>query len=217
MRNGNPTEPPHFARLVVLPEKLSYLRPLLEAFPKALERYHTQKDGDVAWNYHERACTGFLAAAAWLAGGVALEEWRHEKADSKSGRCDLYVRVVDRNISLEAKHCFCRLGTAASTRETVERALAAARADARDLKVPTDTKLAVAFAGAALTEKTRWTSEPHDLIAEWIEDLKSLVEQRSLANRTALLIVHEKISTPRPKAKWQPLGLAVILQQVSRK
>ena len=69
--------------------------------------------GDLPWYYHERAQIGFLAAAAWRLGGVALEEWRTDKIShdgpSRNGRGDLWVQLKSGAWHIEAKHVTVRL------------------------------------------------------------------------------------------------------------
>lgn len=56
--------------------------------------------GDVPWGYNERASLSTFAAAVWLSGAIALEEYVEEKdragsamgrKKQRKGRCDLYV------------------------------------------------------------------------------------------------------------------------------
>lgn len=89
-------------------------KPVLRQWRKAIGRYNSQMGDDFAWHYHERACIGFLAAAAWLAGGVALEEWREDKhagAERRKGRCDLYLYSAPCDLFIEAKHLWLPIGT----------------------------------------------------------------------------------------------------------
>ncbi len=64
-------------------------------------------DRELSLYYKERPQVGFLAAAAFAAGGVALEEWGTEKAEGY-GRSDLWIRLcpqtTDEDYSIEAKH-----------------------------------------------------------------------------------------------------------------
>lgn len=65
------------------------------------------QDGELSLYYRERPQIGFLAAAAFAAGGVALEEWGTEKNEGY-GRNDLWVRLCPQteaeDYTIEAKH-----------------------------------------------------------------------------------------------------------------
>jgi hypothetical protein len=97
------------------PTNLPGCRRILTHWIKVARRYRARTPGDVIWEYHERANTGFLAAAVWLAGGVALEEWRTEKKSDlgpkRQGRGDLWVRCGRLILHAEAKHQWVELGS----------------------------------------------------------------------------------------------------------
>jgi hypothetical protein len=79
------------------------------------------------FSYTERPQIGFLAAAIWQSNGIALEEWKSEKAGNPSGavcpdysgRCDLWFTTNRRPPAkhggwyLEAKHLWMRAGRVA--------------------------------------------------------------------------------------------------------
>ncbi len=70
------------------------------------ERCHS--DGDCAFWYRERPNVGLLAAAVWLHGGTALEEYGAFKTKGR-GRCDLWLRIRNTSFGCEAKHLFLKL------------------------------------------------------------------------------------------------------------
>lgn len=98
-------------RTTAIPE----FRPILENWLLLQDRYLRRwSSQDVAWIYGERASLSVLAAAAWQAGGIALEEFSTEKKRSHSGsaipvetgaqgRCDLYVNIRGQDFLIEAK------------------------------------------------------------------------------------------------------------------
>lgn len=61
---------------------------------------------DAFWWYRERTWIGFLAAAVWRLGGVALEEYACKKSGGKlgKGRVDLYFNLEHEGFIAEAKH-----------------------------------------------------------------------------------------------------------------
>jgi hypothetical protein len=83
------------------------LQDILQKWLITQSRYAGKVKGDYSWNYRERTCIGFLAAATWLSGGVALEEWKTEKKKGRHtcyGRCDLWIRHMRTDFFIEAKH-----------------------------------------------------------------------------------------------------------------
>ena len=87
------------------------LGPILKEWIAVQQEYTRQMGDDYGWNYSERASTGFLAVAAWNAGGVALEEWHTDKGpkkDPRKGRCDLYIYRRRMSLHIEAKHMWSR-------------------------------------------------------------------------------------------------------------
>ena len=96
------------------PEHSGY-EPLFRHWIEVQHRYAAQsKFEDFAHNYSERPQVGFVAAAVWLAGGVALEEWKTKKIggeESHTGRCDLWFSLPGKgSYHAEAKHEWLRVG-----------------------------------------------------------------------------------------------------------
>jgi hypothetical protein len=126
------------------------LTPLLKSWQSAQREYnaiHTGPDSDFAWNYHERACVGFLAAAAWRIGGVALEEWRtckgHGRKTSK-GRCDLYLHTKEVSFHIEAKRLWINVNSPERI-DFVQNMLESAQGDCGPLQCNDQEKLGVLF------------------------------------------------------------------------
>lgn len=81
---------------------------LLENWTCVMDKYIKKGGGDLPFWHAERANTGFLAAAAWKIGAVAIEEYYTERKDERKkvskGRCDLWVRFKNgTSFSAEAK------------------------------------------------------------------------------------------------------------------
>lgn len=80
-------------------EPSTELKSLEPAFKKLLlvhQKYIDREEGDYPHWYSERPHVSLLAAAVWLSGGTALEEYRTTKTKggkNKSGRCDLGIRT----------------------------------------------------------------------------------------------------------------------------
>jgi hypothetical protein len=81
------------------------LRKILRTWVKLNEQFFIQsRDG--SWWYNERASISVLAAATWMTGGVALEEFSAKKKQNKvehSGRADVYLNLSGREFACEAK------------------------------------------------------------------------------------------------------------------
>jgi len=99
---------------------------------------------DAPWWYIERASISTVAAAAWLAKGIALEEYttsktrninRSRSVVSDRGRCDLFISVkdrhrTDRDLIVEAKIRWPSL-TSGAFRKRIKDGLIAACKDVR--------------------------------------------------------------------------------------
>jgi hypothetical protein len=85
--------------------KFGNLEKILWSWVKLNEQFFIQsRDG--SWWYNERASISILAAAAWMAGGIALEEFSAKKKQKKverSGRADVYFNLRGREFACEAK------------------------------------------------------------------------------------------------------------------
>lgn len=105
--------------VLVRNEALNPFKPIVMAWFQVLEDYAnlsnvgTELERDSAFRYRERPQVGFLAAATWRAGGVALEEWGTSKGDEtvqSYGRNDLWIRLGVKEWFIEAKHHFTCIG-----------------------------------------------------------------------------------------------------------
>jgi hypothetical protein len=152
------------------------LRPLLKSWVSVCRTYGRCVDGDDVWHYHERAQTGFLAAAAWKARGVALEEWRTEKkspnGDSRDGRGDLWIQLEDVCAHIEAKHVWCPLSNNVEREvERIKASLGRARHDACEISCgPGERRLGVLFA-APIVRRTA-ISNGKSQLDSWLAGLQ---------------------------------------------
>jgi hypothetical protein len=89
---------------------LTALNPVFDEWRNALAAFSRVVLGDLPWWYNETAAVGFLAAAAWRAGGVAIVEFDSERSDKDArrfrGRCDLYLALSGAAYYAEAKQTF---------------------------------------------------------------------------------------------------------------
>ncbi|MGH8746639.1 MAG: hypothetical protein ACREUK_09110 [Burkholderiales bacterium] len=66
--------------------RLPELAPMLREWIRANAAYVKQcEDSDAPWWFNERAALSVVAAAAWLAGGIALEEYTAPKNRAEAG------------------------------------------------------------------------------------------------------------------------------------
>jgi hypothetical protein len=89
---------------------------LLEEWPLVIDRFARVTEGDAPYWYTERTNCGVIAAAAWRAGMVALEEYQVKKTAAsetaapkmshatRNGRCDLWIGSDTASLAIEAKH-----------------------------------------------------------------------------------------------------------------
>jgi hypothetical protein len=94
-----------------IPESETWLS-LLDHWCAILNQYLDRMEGDdlPQW-YNERSHTGFLTAAVWKMGGIAVEEFstsrKHndlsEDGESSPGQCDLYFSLDNLDCVVEAK------------------------------------------------------------------------------------------------------------------
>jgi hypothetical protein len=85
--------------------KFRNLEKILWTWVKLNERFFSQKR-DGSWWYNERASISVLAAAAWMTGGVALEEFfakKKQKGREHAGRTDVYLKMGKSEFACEAK------------------------------------------------------------------------------------------------------------------
>ncbi|MEQ1795340.1 MAG: hypothetical protein ABL970_14245 [Nitrospira sp.] len=94
-----------------VPESAAWMC-LVDHWRAVLNKYLSRiEEDDLPQWYNERSHTGFLAAAVWRMGGIALEEFSTSRehgnksgvAELSSGQCDLYFSVENLNCLVEAK------------------------------------------------------------------------------------------------------------------
>jgi len=96
------------------PKKIKSLKPVFKNLGLVHQKYikgEVGKGDDHPYHYTERPHVGLFAAAVWLSGGTALEEYKTQKTkDNKYGRCDLGFRVGNVGFECEAKRLWLKLG-----------------------------------------------------------------------------------------------------------
>ncbi|MDB6063936.1 MAG: hypothetical protein JWR26_144 [Pedosphaera sp.] len=190
------------------------LQDILQKWIAAQETYASKVEGDYSWNYRERSCIGFLAAATWLAEGVALEEWRTEKqreGGTGYGRCDLWIRHNGQEYFIEAKHDHVtfRSGKHRNSGKVrqIKKRLRAATNDAKKHIVKCESsvkRLGVLFIGTKFRSKNS----------------KSLLEQRATWLKKLNWIPHTAIAwlflKPQSSEKkvWESRGIIMLAREI---
>jgi hypothetical protein len=145
------------SKVSVKTRKLKLLHPVIKAWDAAVRRYIEQSDDGNVWNYRERPWVGFLAAGAWLAKGVALEEWRTQKQRSgrqaSHGRADLYIGIKGKHFDLEAKHGWWRIGGQDLGVARIERLREQAKANTAELTMKGSIRLPAVFASITFPKR----------------------------------------------------------------
>jgi len=215
-------------------EVLAQVGPLLLSFVKVVEKY-CQIEGSPPYWFNERACVSLLAAAAWQAGWVALEEYSTRKVmregedrRDRHGRCDLYIRSPGGlAIAIEAKHA---MSSVEKILPEVGSALADARYDAMTLfRGEASTRLAVAFVTPGFCLASPPSDESiNDICARIVggteevrpDDLSSAPDsgfQASPRRRTHALVFPGSMRSclgPAGLMYWP--GVAMIVQRIKR-
>jgi len=124
------------------PGPIPGLTPVLKKWIYVNNEYTKRCNGnDAPWWNNERSCMSLVAVAAWLAKGIAIEEYATTKTDgpgeAKNDRCraDLFISLPngsarDIDLIIEAKICWPTLAGQA-TRQAIADKVEEARKDAR--------------------------------------------------------------------------------------
>ena len=156
------------------------LRPVLEQWFEVLKRYldSFKKQRDRQWWYNERATLSSLAAAVWIADGIALEEYRTKKgkkSEKWAGRCDLFFRLGTHDFACEAKQVWCSFGSGATkTLEKIKNALSIACKDAGNLDKNEGRRLGICFVIPYLPPSGTRQIIVDQQITRWLEAIMTL-------------------------------------------
>jgi hypothetical protein len=146
------------------------LRKVLSAWIRLNNRYFKSLRKDAAWWYNERAALGIFAAAAWDAGGVALEEYSTKKGRGQTvwrGRCDLFLKIGNSEFACESKMTW--LALRATTRNRLNETLDAAHVDAKKLPHYEGTRFGICFVPVYLPMK--YEGDIDKLLAEMQQEM----------------------------------------------
>ncbi|NIF16640.1 hypothetical protein [Pantoea sp. Cy-639] len=121
--------------LIINNPRLEFLRPALERWVDCIDRFNqVQGDNEAPYWHGAAANTGLLAAAAWQAELVALQQYLSKKQrdeGEREGRGDLSISSAEESIHLHASQRWpriARLDLTAALQETTSTAKALAYA-----------------------------------------------------------------------------------------
>jgi hypothetical protein len=210
----------------VIPGRLPELAQVLKKWVYVNEEYTRRCNGnDAPWWYSERSSMSALAAAAWLAKGISIEEYTTTKTrlpikgkEDKSDRCrcDLYISVrngkkEDANYVIEAKVCWPNLGGTAIVNKLRD-GLEDARQDVRRTHNGSEERrLGVLVASPRLIASRK--TELQDRIEEFIQHVQSF----SPAAAVAWTFPSEAKDLWSSRTKDYYPGVAILLKPLRRK
>lgn len=130
--------------LTINNQHLEFLRPALERWVDCIDRFNqVQGDNEAPYWHGAAANVGMLAAAAWQAELVALEQYQSKKQrdeGEREGRCDLSISNAEESIHLRASQRWPRIA-----RLDLNAALQEATALAKPIAYPSQLKAGALF------------------------------------------------------------------------
>jgi hypothetical protein len=111
--------------LIKLSDALKFLKPVFARLRDVHQQYiDDSPKKDFPYWYSERPQVGFLAAAVWKCGGIALEEYGTNKTeDDKRGRGDLFIKIGGKGFDCEAKRLWLRFSRSEDSEDLVGKIL----------------------------------------------------------------------------------------------
>ncbi len=159
-------------------KKLRSLEPAFKKLKDVHEGFIAAKKDDWPYWYQERSQIGFLAAAIWLCGGTALEEYREEKEKGRGakgkGRCDLWVKVNGAAFCCEAKWVKSHV-TVRNSKTSVQKLSEKLKDTERDLRTYAEEGLALCFVSPWIGDKC-----DRSALRNWIELLRNKANWQGL-------------------------------------
>lgn len=199
-----------------------HLKSILKCWVEVCKQFEVETSGDIPWHYHERAHIGFLAAAVWKSGGVAIEEWRTTKSRNRvpsNGRCDLWAKFGGRSYYIEAKHAWIRLrpnpkSAAAKTRIRLAHALRDACANHCN-RNRREHRLAVLFAVPSVSTAKRPGNHCQDAKATAEDRFASWLKEIERIPCLAYAVIHDRDFDNRETRTLLP-GIVVMIQDADQ-
>jgi hypothetical protein len=193
-------------------KELKSLKPVFEELSRVHEHYtNAEPSNDFSFWYTERSQIGLLAAAAYLCGGTAMEEYACKKENRKKRcRADLYIRRRNAAFECEAKHVTLNLGkTSAELVRSAEKHLDKAAEEANRLR-DADHRLGLCFL-------TPWINESQpDPDGRCRQVIDGLNPANGRSNCDALVWIHGRRPVPRNDKKRLYAGLLLAVKEATK-
>ena len=169
------TNPKHYAGVFVEGGNLAQsLVPALKMWTVLVGAYRDRQADDLPFWFNEEATVGMLGAAAWMSGGIAVQEYQHIKGmHHLPGYADLWMRIGQERISIEAKQAWPRNLESLVSKAT--KALEAARSDVRAINLEEANQR---YGCVFLVPKIAKAEAPSFDPAAWLDELNVLWKSR---------------------------------------
>ncbi len=153
--------------MIISNPRLEFLRPLLERWFDCIDRYNAVRgDNDTPYWYDEKANLGLLAAAAWMAEMVTLQDTQTRKQleeGERNARANLLIASSETRAYLQATQRWPRVNSLNLTQ-----ALAEITSDAKRISYSSDLKLGCLFVAP---QKAQHGATPEEL-QDMVDDLQ---------------------------------------------
>ncbi len=166
--------------LLIADKALTALRRVFDQWISMIPQYARRSalalhKPDYFFWYNERTSVGSIAAAAWLAGGFALEEYSAPKRGYR-GRADLWILIHGEMFAIEAKQQWPSIGTRAMARTSLSQVflkwLDDAARGARKLREGEGRKVGLVYIVPSLPESD--ANEVESCVRDFLNEAKKL-------------------------------------------
>jgi len=149
--------------MIISNPKLEFLRPVLERWFDCIDRYNAVRgDNDTPYWHNEKANLGLLAAAAWMAEIVTLQDAATRKQNEEGERnvsADLLIASSDERAFIQATQRWPKVNNLNLTQPLLE-----ATSDAKRISYASDLKLGCLFVAPQKAQQSATPEELQDMI-----------------------------------------------------
>ena len=149
--------------MIISNPKLEFLRPVLERWFDCIDRYNAVRgDNDTPYWHNEKANLGLLAAAAWMAEMVTLQDAATRKQNEEGERnvsADLLIASSDERAFIQATQRWPKVNNLNLTQPLLE-----ATSDAKRISYASDLKLGCLFVAPQKAQQSATPEELQDMI-----------------------------------------------------
>ncbi|MBC3365840.1 hypothetical protein [Pseudomonas sp. SWRI154] len=188
--------------MIISNPKLEFLRPVLERWFDCIDRYNAVRgDNDTPYWHDEKANLGLLAAAAWMAEMVTLQNAPTRKQNEEGERnasADLLIASSEERVFIQATQRWPKVNNLNLTQPLQE-----AASDAKRISYASDLKVGCLFVAP---QKVQQSATPEEL-QDMIDDLQ---KENTCAVAWYFPYAYRKL---RNEAGHYHPGIAVLLKQ----